>query len=180
VKVELLVDTAIKRGLTEIAVTDHNTIAGGLAAKRYAAGKPLKVIVGAEINTDDGEVIGLNLQEEITARNLQEVLRQIKAQGGQVMVPHPFGKMRRSRLRVPLESLKGQIDFIEVHNSRSLFGGHDDEAIAAAKRLGLRMVNGSDAHFAFEIGNTGLSVFNWRGALGYVLTAVYKRLPGKK
>jgi len=177
VPVDVLVETAIKRGLSEIAVTDHNTIAGGLAANLYAQGKPIKVIVGAEINTDRGEVIGLNLTENISERNLMEVLRIIKAQGGQVMIPHPYGILRRSRLKVPIDSLKGMVDIIEIHNSRSLFGGRDHLARAAAVRLGLKTVVGSDAHFAFEIGNTTQFLFNWRGALGYILTAIAKRLP---
>jgi predicted metal-dependent phosphoesterase TrpH len=179
VPVSALVDVAIRRGLREIAVTDHNTIAGGVEAKHYSYGKPISVIVGAEIDTDEGEVIGLNLKEEIVERRLMEVLRIIKDQGGQVMVPHPYGVLRRRRLRVPIDSLKGMVDIIEIHNGRSLFGGRDHYARAVASRLGLRTVLGSDAHFKFEIGNASQSRFNWRGAVGYLFTAIVKRLPRK-
>jgi len=174
--VDVVVDTALKIGLTEIAITDHDTIAGGIAAERYAQGKPIRVIVGAEISTDKGEIIGLNLKEEIVERRLEQVIRAIKAQGGQVLVPHPCGLLRRHRLRVPLDELADQLDYIEVYNGRTVFGGDNRKVLEIATRYKIKISRGSDAHFAFEIGNTGGSVINWRGQLGYLLTAVYKRL----
>lgn len=64
VEPEVIVKTAQKRGLSGVAVTDHNTIKGGLKAKKYET-EDLRVIVGSEIETNRGEVIGLFLSEEI-------------------------------------------------------------------------------------------------------------------
>jgi predicted metal-dependent phosphoesterase TrpH len=61
---KILVKVAAKVGLTGIAVTDHNTIKGGLEAKKYENNE-IEVIVGSEILTDKGEVIGIFLTEEI-------------------------------------------------------------------------------------------------------------------
>ena len=55
---KILVKAAVKAGLTGVAVTDHNTIKGGLEAKKYE-NKNIEVIVGSEILTDKGEVIGI-------------------------------------------------------------------------------------------------------------------------
>ena len=91
--IDELLDAALAAGLGALAVTDHNTIAGGLEARARAVerGLPLHVIVGSEIKTAaDGEVIGLFLHEEVPrGLTFAETLERIHAQGGVVYVPHP-------------------------------------------------------------------------------------------
>jgi hypothetical protein len=58
---EALVDHCIAQGLGAIAITDHNEISGALEAA--ALDKPITVIVGEEVKTSQGEVIGLFLHE---------------------------------------------------------------------------------------------------------------------
>jgi len=70
---EKIVKIAAKRGLNGVAITDHNTIIGGLKAKNYET-EDFKVIVGSEISTERGEIIGLFLKEEIKPGNVQEVI----------------------------------------------------------------------------------------------------------
>jgi predicted metal-dependent phosphoesterase TrpH len=149
---EEIVDIARKRGLQVIAVTDHNTITGGLAAKACAP-KGLEVIVGAEILTDQGEVIGLWLSKEIQSRALKEVVREIHEQGGKVYIPHPFDRLRKSALRDAIYHILPEIDFIETFNGRCLFPADNVKAKAFACRYRIPELKGSDAHFAFEIGN---------------------------
>jgi predicted metal-dependent phosphoesterase TrpH len=72
---------AKKRGLDGIAITDHDTIRGGLEAQKLKP-RDLDIIVGAEIKTDRGDVIGLFLNEEIQARDHMEVIDAIRRQGG--------------------------------------------------------------------------------------------------
>ena len=62
---------ARKKGINVVAITDHNTIKGGLKAKEFEKSIGIKVIVGAEITTDIGDIIGLYLAEEIKARHWQ-------------------------------------------------------------------------------------------------------------
>src|SRR3954462_10460483 len=94
--VDELLDAALAAGLGALAVTDHNTIAGGVEARARAIerGLPLHVILGSELKTAaDGEIIGLFLHDEI-ARGLSfgETIEQIRAQGGVVYLPHPFDR----------------------------------------------------------------------------------------
>jgi len=88
-----IIKTAVKKNIDLIAITDHNTIKGGVEVKK-ASGDNIKVIVGAEIKTDIGDIIGFNLNNEIKSINWEEVLDQIKAQGGLSMLPHPYRSHR--------------------------------------------------------------------------------------
>lgn len=149
-----IVKTAIRRNLKGIAITDHNTIKGGLKAKEYET-KDFKVIVGSEIMTDQGEVIGLFLSEEVKSNNLVNVISEIKAQNGIIIIPHPFDEMRHSAL-YPNEECAYLIDCIEGFNSRCIFQKYNDKAVEYANKHNLSLVAGSDAHFANEIGNAGI------------------------
>jgi len=149
-----IVKIAIKRHLSGIAVTDHNTIKGGLKAKNCET-KDFKVIIGSEIMTDIGEVIGLFLSEEIRSRNLTDVIYEIKNQNGIIVIPHPFDKMRHSALN-PSDEFARLIDCIEGFNSRCIFQKYNEKAVEYASKHDLPLVAGSDAHFGNEIGNAGI------------------------
>lgn len=150
-----IVKIARKKNLSGIAITDHNTIKGGLKAKEYET-EDFKVIVGSEIMTNQGEVIGLLLSEEITHKDMQEVISEIRAQNGIVVVPHPFDDMRRSALQPTSEAAK-LFDCIEVLNSRCIYKKYNDKAAEYSKKHNIAMVAGSDAHFGNEIGNAGIT-----------------------
>jgi len=151
-----MVKVAKKRGLNGIAVTDHNTIKGGLEAKKYET-NDFKVIVGCEVMTTRGEIIGLFLSEEIKSNDFHEVIEEIKGQNGIVVVPHPFDKMRSSSFHIEKEDIK-HINNIEILNSRCINEkyNHAAEMFARSNRLGV--TGGSDAHFANEIGHAGIIV----------------------
>ena len=149
-----IVKIAMKAGLRGIAVTDHNTIRGGLEAKNYETDN-FKVIVGSEIKTNRGEILGLFLSREVKPGDAEQVIFDIKDQGGIVIVPHPFDKMRHAAFR-PEEGDAKFIDAIEVYNSRCLFQSYNEKAREFARRNNLPIVAGSDAHFANEIGNAGI------------------------
>ncbi|MBE9501468.1 MAG: PHP domain-containing protein [Dehalococcoidia bacterium] len=136
-----------------VAITDHNTILGALKLREIA---PFTVIVGEEINTRSGEIIGYFLTEEIPAMlPAEETVRRIKEQGGLVCIPHPFDRLRTSALRRrTLEALLPEIDIIEVFNSRVLLSRHNLSARLFAQDHGLLASAGSDAHIASEIGGT--------------------------
>ena len=154
---ELALERAVagwqRAGIDCVAVTDHNTIAGGLALREWA---PLRVIVGSEVRTCEGEIIGLFLEEEI-ARGLtpEETIRQIRDQAGVVMIPHPFDRFRRSRLsEAALMRILPQVDIIEVFNARTAFARDNRRAEALAAEHGLIPVAGSDSHTAHELGRS--------------------------
>ena len=156
---EEIVKIAIKKGLGGVAITDHNTIKGGLKTKEYET-ENFKVIIGSEIMTDRGEIIGLFLEEEIgKSRNFYEVITDIKNQNGIVVIPHPFDELRRGSLS-PIEDDAKLIDCIEGFNSRCVFKRYNNNASEFGKRHNLVITAGSDAHFANEIGNAGIIIEN--------------------
>lgn len=149
-----VIKIAKKIGLDGVAITDHNTIKGGLEAKRFET-KDFKIIVGSEVMSERGEIIGLFLSEEIMSRKARDIFNEIKQQNGLVLIPHPFDRMRSSALRPKKSDIK-YIDAVEVFNSRCVFNKYNKEALEFANRKGLGVCAGSDAHYRGEIGRAGI------------------------
>ena len=150
IKPDELLKIAKERGLNGIAVTDHNTIQGGIAAAKLNRDPDFEVIVGAEMKTVDGEILGLYLNEEIKSREMFEIIDEIHQQGGIAIIAHPTARLRRS-LKQPCIELKGRIQGIEAFNSRALLlENWSAQRIASRFRFGA--TGGSDAHFYYEIG----------------------------
>jgi predicted metal-dependent phosphoesterase TrpH len=149
-----IVQYCLDTGINCLAVTDHDTISGALEMKRIA---PFKVIVGEEVLTTCGEIIGLFLTEEIPPHlPPEETVARIKAQGGLVCIPHPFDRFRpHSRLRRDaLERIMPDIDLIEIYNSRTFLQRDSLRALQFARSHGLPCTVGSDAHVIGEIGRS--------------------------
>ena len=151
-----VVKTAIKRGLSGIAITDHDTLEGSLMAKKYET-EDFEVIIGSEISTERGEIIGLFLSHEIKSNIFQDVLEEIKEQDGITVLPHPFDDIRRNGINPGKKDIK-LVDCVETFNSRCLRQKYNNKAIEFARTNGLSGVAGSDAHFASEIGNAGIII----------------------
>ena len=161
-RLEAILRTAVERRLSCLAITDHNTIRGAIETQKMVMQEavPLRIIVGEEIRTVEGEIIGLFLREEIPRRlSAEETIRRIKDQGGLVYVPHPFDRVRRSRLRgETLLRLAPQVDIVEVFNSRVTFPRDNALAEEFAAHFGLARGGGSDAHVPYEIGRTVVEI----------------------
>jgi len=153
---KMIIKTAQKRGLSGVAITDHNTIQGGLIAKKFET-EDLHVIVGSEIDTDRGEVLGLFLNEEIKSRMFSDVVKEIKDQNGLVIAPHPFDEIRGNGINPQKDDIPF-IDCIEIYNSRCLLEKYNLKARKFSVENKLKISAGSDAHFANEIGKAGLVV----------------------
>ena len=151
--IESVVDRCQKSGLGTVAITDHDNIRGALEVKSVA---PFPVIVGEEITSTAGDIIGLFLREEIPGRlTALETAQRIKDQGGLVVAPHPFCRLRPTALgRRALEEILPLIDLIEGYNSHTVFPGDNARGAAFAERHSLPMVACSDAHAARELGVT--------------------------
>jgi predicted metal-dependent phosphoesterase TrpH/glycosyltransferase involved in cell wall biosynthesis len=146
-----LLDHCIAQGLGAIAITDHNEIAGALQAA--AMEKPITVIVGEEVKTSQGEVIGLFLTEKIErGLTMKETIRQIQAQQGLVMMPHPFDRLHTIPDSATLLRHLDDIDIFEVYNSRLLFDAFNEDALRFATKYNLVESAGSDAHVLQGIG----------------------------
>jgi hypothetical protein len=148
---EALVDHCIAQGLGAIAVTDHNEIAGALEAA--ALERPITVIVGEEVKTAQGEVIGLFLTERIEpGLSMGETIAAIQEQGGLVYMPHPFDRLHTIPDAPTLLRHLDAIDILEVYNSRLLFDSFNDDALRFAAKYNLIQSAGSDAHVLPGIG----------------------------
>lgn len=189
---DTFIRVAMERGLTHVAVTNHNNVEGAIAVRDRAAAlgvdEQLTVILGEEVSTSDGEVVGIFLQRTIPrGLTADQTADEIHAQGGLVSIPHPFDPFRASHIkRLPLEALAaaGKIDMVEVFNSRVTFSRHNQEAADFALRHGIPGIACSDSHSAFEVAMSfnalpafttadelrrGLSENEWHGTRSTVL-----------
>ena len=169
---------ARRRGLDAVAITDHNTIAGAVALAKLS---PLPIIVGEEIRTSCGEIIGLFLKEEVPANlSPRETVHRIHQQGGLVYVPHPFDRMRRSVLDIgALMEIIVDVDLIEVFNARVTFPLDNRNAEDLARRYGLLGGAGSDAHQGFEIGRAYVELPAFSDARSFLASLKQARVRGR-
>ena len=147
-----IVKAAAARGLTHIAITDHDRIDMALAARDLAPPE-LSVIVGEEVKTRDGDLICAFLERAIApGMSAAETIAAAREQGGLVGIPHPFDGHRGSLLRDPaLEDLVATVDWVETHNAR-VVGKGNEQAAELAHETGVPGVAVSDAHSIMEIG----------------------------
>jgi predicted metal-dependent phosphoesterase TrpH len=146
----LAIETARRRGLDGMAVTDHDTIRGAIRAMEANRYDDFLVIPGIEVKSDLGDIIGLYVFSEIRSRKFADVIAEIHEQGGVAYLPHPI---RTFGPAVPAVARQHPgIDLWERYNgrySRREFARAD----SAFEQLGLeRALCGSDAHFPWEIG----------------------------
>jgi predicted metal-dependent phosphoesterase TrpH len=146
-----IVRIAEKRGLDGIAITDHDTIRGALEASKF--NNSIYVIIGSEIKTEIGDIIGLFLNEEITSKYFDEVVKEIKSQDGLVVLPHPYKKIKNVS-----NELLSKVDLIEVLNGR-LSPELNYKAQILARNNDIPIIGGSDAHISTSIGSVK-TIFN--------------------
>lgn len=144
-----------ERGIDRVAVTDHNQIEGALAAKALA---PERVLVGEEVQTTEGELIGYFLSEKVPAGlEPMAAIERLKAQGAVISVAHPFDTLRSADWQPgTLTAIAPHLDAVEVFNARCLRPSFNGEADAFARALDLPGTVGSDAHSLWELGRATL------------------------
>ena len=147
-----VVRAAAARGLSHVAITDHDRIDGALRA-RDAAPDGLTVIIGQEVRTLAGDLIAAFIERPIErGLSAADAIAAVREQGGLVGMPHPFDRLRSSILRDAVqESLLPLVDWVEVHNAR-LVGGGNERAADAAREHDRPGVAVSDAHTILEVG----------------------------
>jgi predicted metal-dependent phosphoesterase TrpH len=154
-----------RAGLSPIFLTDHNTTTGADALR---AGAQMEVVMGEEILTTEGEVIGLFLERSIPGDLAPgEAIRRIRDQGGLVYLEHPYDRTRRCLREEAIQRLAGQFDIVEVFNGRA-----DAAANARAQDLcdilGAAPGAGSDAHTLGEIGSVYVEMEAFDGAQDFL------------
>lgn len=155
--------------LDVIAITDHNTIEGALFAKALEPLYDFEVVVGEEISSSAGHIIGLYLEEPIgPGLSAVETVSRINEQGGIAVIPHPFsnrgvlGPFGRSTLTTAISDLA--FHALEVYNSIPyLVWANRVAAKTFTFGQGIAATGGSDAHVLQGVG-TGYTVFRGRSA----------------
>ncbi len=146
-------------------VTDHNSIAGALAAKALDVDH---VIVGEEIMTTHGEILAAFVREQIPAGlSPRETIRGLREQRAFISVSHPFDAWRAGGwLEEDLREIAPLVDAIEVYNSRCMRPSFNRKAMAFAQLHDLAGTVGSDAHTTYELGRSVLLLEPFEGAEG--------------
>jgi len=148
--VEDILRSAAAKGLTGVAITDHNTTAGGRHALEVVdhVAPGLIVIPGEEVSTRQGHLIVLGITQDIApGMTVGDTIKEARRLGGLVVVPHPYNKPRHGM------SIPEGADAVEVYNSRYILGMHNRMARRGAKARKLPEVSGSDAHQASLVGS---------------------------
>jgi predicted metal-dependent phosphoesterase TrpH len=136
-----------------VAITDHDRIDFALGLQKALGNE--RIIVGEEITTKDGEIIGLYLSQTIEpGLSADETADAIHAQGGLVYIPHPFEKIRKGLQIDTLNFISEKVDIIEAHNGRSLNKKHSVEAETWAVKNKVAIASSSDAHGIAGIGHS--------------------------
>ena len=147
-----LAEAVADAGIDVLCVTDHSTINGAVELQGRL---PCRVVVGEELRTPAGEVIGLFLTERLPfGLDAAGAAARIRSQGGVVYVPHPFDPLRHHLRRAALDRLvdDGLVDAIEALNAKTSLAHASAEAVAYAEAHGLPGGAGSDAHVPEAIG----------------------------
>jgi predicted metal-dependent phosphoesterase TrpH len=142
-----IVKTAKARGLSGVAVTDHDVL-----LQNAPVYPDFLIVPGCEFSTERGHLLGLFLSEPIPERPFPELIDAIHAQGGLAVMAHPFEHRRDDGRIVPVERM---LDGMEVFNARAArkIPEANDLARAWAETHNLPGICGSDAHLLREIGN---------------------------
>jgi predicted metal-dependent phosphoesterase TrpH len=144
---EELVFYAKKRGLTAVAVTDHDQVEGAL---KIAKETDFLIIPGTEVSSRDGHIVGLNVSEIIPkGLSADETVDRIHKAGGIAIACHPFALLKGSIGG----HVSGKFDAVETINASAFpFNSATSKANQLAERLRLPKVAGTDAHYGPVIG----------------------------
>jgi predicted metal-dependent phosphoesterase TrpH len=161
---EKLIETARKKGLGRLVVTDHNSLRGALLAYTLA---PDLIIMGEEIKTAKGEILAAFVTEEVPSHlSPQETIQRLRDQGAFISVSHPFDNRSGAWELNALEEIAPLVDAIEVFNARIMKPDANTLAEAFAREHHLGGTVGSDAHAAFEVGVCRLELPDFEGVEG--------------
>ncbi len=175
---EELRQAVLDSGIDVVCITDHGTING---AVELASELGCRVVVGQEVRSTEGEIIGLFLNRRLPfGMKPAEVVDAIRAQDGLVYVPHPFDPLRHCLTAATLEELAsgGAVDAVEVLNAKTSLAHLDQQACDFACRHGLAAGAGSDAHEPSALGAAYVEMPDFDGPRSFLSSLRRGRIVG--
>ena len=160
---EVLQWAAEQTDLSVIAICDHNTNEGAIEAAALAleGSCRIQVVVGQEVESTDGHILGLWTPEMIApGMDASRTVAAIHAQGGLAVAAHPYAPLwwdKAGLSRGATETYNCvDYDAVEVANSTPLlfFANFRARAYWRANMTRLAAVGGSDAHMLSVIGTS--------------------------
>lgn len=172
VSLQKLINHCQRIGIDRVAITDHNSIDGALEAHALA---PERVIVGEEIETTQGELLGYFMTEHVPpGLEPMEAIHRLRTQGAVISVAHPFDRVRSAQWTAEgLLFIAPHVDAIEVFNARCLGNHPNQQAANFARAQALLTTVGSDAHSLVEIGQASLCMPPFDDAGGFISALQY-------
>ncbi len=149
------------RKIKLISITDHNEVKGAIKYQKFLRKFGIEVIIGEEVMTDSGEIIGLFLNKKIEPlQTPEETIKQIKEQNGIVYLPHPYDEKRYKTVlkEEKQKELKEQFDFVEIHNGRNISDKYSEKQKCIQENLRITPIIGSDAHTFIELGRNYIEI----------------------
>jgi len=178
--IDELAERVEQERLDVVFITDHNVTAAAVAAAERGIGA--RVIVGEEIRTQDGDVIGLFLTDRVPyVLPLAEAIAKIRERGGLVYLPHPFDPGRSTLKPAISERLcaDGIADVVEVFNAKIEDQQHNVQAAKLAARYDLPGGAGSDAHDPDGIGAAYLEMPDFDGPADFLAALRHASVVGE-
>lgn len=158
-----ILQTAEKKGLDLIAITDHDKIIGAVEAQKISSEFKVKAIIGEEVGTKEGHLISIFIKERIAPkRPILDTIKEVHKQGGLAIIAHPFNLFYRGVKLKTLMQIYKELDGIELFNANAAW-----IAWVTNKKLiklnseifKLAAIGSSDAHILSQIG-MGYTIFN--------------------
>jgi predicted metal-dependent phosphoesterase TrpH len=176
---EELAERAVAEGIDVLFVTDHHEVHAAHELRRRDLG--VRVEVGEEVRTPDGELLGLFLTERIPyVLPTAEVIDRIRAQGGLVGLPHPYDPIRSGTGRVADElCASGLVSFVEAFNAKCGEPAHNEKAAELAARHDLPVTAASDAHDPAGVGAAYLEMPDFDGPDAFLAALRQARVVGE-
>lgn len=176
-----LAEVVARERIDVLAITDHNVTSAAMTAAAAGGIGGARVIVGEEIRTQAGEVIGLFLAERIPyVLPVAEAIGRIREQGGLVYLPHPYDPARGS-LGAAADAIcaDGMADIVEVFNAKIADRSLNAQAAALARRWELPGGAGSDAHDPAGVGAAYLEMPDFDGPASFLASLAAARVVGE-
>jgi predicted metal-dependent phosphoesterase TrpH len=173
-----LIEAVAESGIDVLCITDHGTINGAVELQDQLG---CRVVVGQELRTWAGEIIGLFLTERLPAGiKPEETVARIREQGGLVYIPHPFDPMRHCMKEDVLAAFlrDGMVDAMEGFNAKTSLSHLNQRAITTAADAGVPVGAGSDAHEPTAIGAAYIEMPDFTDAPSFLAALPYGSLVG--